>query len=384
MESCSVFSFPLFLLVVMMTLAFHSADATTDRTVLFIFGDSTVDVGTINDPKNVGLKCPYGIDYPGNISTGRFSNGYNLADELARRMGHDQSPPPFRLNADGTVANLNYSVGMNFACGAAGIYSSTGEILVPDILQFGRVRNSIKDVLGEQETQKLLSKALFIVSVGGDDFFAYLLKSGNKSVDGAINFLLDLTYNYGKQLENLYGFGARKFGIVGLPPLGNCPYVHAQLSCEQEAILNLMVKLFSINTNTMLKEYLPDGIEYSFGNVFDLFNDVINNPSNNFSDVRTACWNGEPGWTEGGQTCKHWKGTICDDRDQYLFFDGIHPTQKAAGVAAEALYSGGKNYVEPINFRDLASSGSTDPTQKAAEFGASSLPGRKTKYVSTH
>ncbi|KAJ4841605.1 hypothetical protein Tsubulata_004882 [Turnera subulata] len=81
MERCSVFSFPLFLLVVM-TLAFYSADATDDRPLLFIFGDSTVDVGTINDVRNIGFQCPYGIDYPNSVPTGRFSNGYNLADEL--------------------------------------------------------------------------------------------------------------------------------------------------------------------------------------------------------------------------------------------------------------------------------------------------------------
>ncbi|KAJ4841606.1 hypothetical protein Tsubulata_004883 [Turnera subulata] len=232
--------------------------------------------------------------------------------------------------------------------------------------RFRRLRADIKAELGEEETKKLLSKAVFIFSVGGNDFFAYL-KSGGLAGNGTLDFLLDLTSYYGNYLLNLYDMDARKFGIVGLPPVGSCPYIHAHLSFGEEIFLNFMVEVFSLTIDQRLWDLRPimPGMKYSLGNTYAIFNDVVNNPSSNFSDVRTACWNGEPGWTEGGQTCKNWKGTICSHRDEYLFFDGIHPTQKAAGLAAEALYSGRGTYVRPINFRDLASSG-TDPTQKAA------------------
>jgi hypothetical protein len=54
---------------------------------MFVFGDSLVDVGNNNHLPNVNNSCkanysPYGIDYPGHSPTGRFSNGYNLADHL--------------------------------------------------------------------------------------------------------------------------------------------------------------------------------------------------------------------------------------------------------------------------------------------------------------
>jgi hypothetical protein len=34
-----------------------------------------------------------GIDYPGSRPTGRFSNGYNVADYIAKTLGFNESPP---------------------------------------------------------------------------------------------------------------------------------------------------------------------------------------------------------------------------------------------------------------------------------------------------
>lgn len=50
---------------------------------VYIFGDSTVDVGTNNHLKDCGAKADspyYGIDFEFSKPTGRFSNGLNIAD----------------------------------------------------------------------------------------------------------------------------------------------------------------------------------------------------------------------------------------------------------------------------------------------------------------
>lgn len=52
---------------------------------VFIFGDSTADVGTNNHLQGCLATANnrfYGIDYPFSKPTGRFSNGYNTADEV--------------------------------------------------------------------------------------------------------------------------------------------------------------------------------------------------------------------------------------------------------------------------------------------------------------
>lgn len=52
---------------------------------IFIFGDSTMDVGTNNFLSHSEARAdvlPNGIDYPYSIATGRFSNGLNTADQI--------------------------------------------------------------------------------------------------------------------------------------------------------------------------------------------------------------------------------------------------------------------------------------------------------------
>lgn len=54
---------------------------------MFVFGDSTVDVGNNNFLERCDVSCKanyphFGVDYIDQAPTGRFSNGYNLADQL--------------------------------------------------------------------------------------------------------------------------------------------------------------------------------------------------------------------------------------------------------------------------------------------------------------
>ena len=53
---------------------------------MYVFGDSTLDVGNNNYLPGPGVPRAnrpfYGIDFPGAVATGRFSNGYNIADYL--------------------------------------------------------------------------------------------------------------------------------------------------------------------------------------------------------------------------------------------------------------------------------------------------------------
>lgn len=64
-------------------MALHSTEASAP--VMFVFGDSTVDVGTNNFLAESQAKANFlynGIDYPYSVPTGRFSNGYNCADRI--------------------------------------------------------------------------------------------------------------------------------------------------------------------------------------------------------------------------------------------------------------------------------------------------------------
>lgn len=55
---------------------------------VFIFGDSTLDVGTNNllASKLRADVLPNGIDFPSSLPTGRFSNGFNSADQIGMQL----------------------------------------------------------------------------------------------------------------------------------------------------------------------------------------------------------------------------------------------------------------------------------------------------------
>lgn len=81
-------SYVLLALCLLVLVAKH-AEARQRRLVpaIFVFGDSTVDVGNNNflgaTRKAGRANFPqYGVDFPTSKPTGRFSNGFNTADRL--------------------------------------------------------------------------------------------------------------------------------------------------------------------------------------------------------------------------------------------------------------------------------------------------------------
>lgn len=71
-----------FLMVLLFLLAFGSIAPLADARAFFIFGDSLVDSGNNNYLATTARADapPYGIDYPTQRPTGRFSNGLNIPD----------------------------------------------------------------------------------------------------------------------------------------------------------------------------------------------------------------------------------------------------------------------------------------------------------------
>lgn len=77
-------------LCLLLVLAATDAEATRQHhqrlvPAMFVFGDSTVDVGNNNNLRKSIAKANfphYGVDFPRSSPTGRFSNGFNTADLL--------------------------------------------------------------------------------------------------------------------------------------------------------------------------------------------------------------------------------------------------------------------------------------------------------------
>uniref|UniRef100_A0ACD6AI87 Uncharacterized protein n=1 Tax=Avena sativa TaxID=4498 RepID=A0ACD6AI87_AVESA len=125
------------ILAVALASAVAAAGTTGERVVpaVFVLGDSTLDVGNNNHLPGKGVpraNVPfYGIDFPGGPkATGRFSNGYNVADFIAKNLGFERSPVAYLV-----LKSRNYLIpsaltrGVSYASAGAGILDSTIEFV---------------------------------------------------------------------------------------------------------------------------------------------------------------------------------------------------------------------------------------------------------------
>ncbi|XP_027076831.1 alkane hydroxylase MAH1-like [Coffea arabica] len=91
---------------------------------ILVFGDSAVDPGNNNYITTIakGNHAPYGINFPGKISTGRFSDGKLVPDLLASMLGLKETIPPF---LQPKLSDQELLTGVSFASAAAGFDDET-------------------------------------------------------------------------------------------------------------------------------------------------------------------------------------------------------------------------------------------------------------------
>lgn len=82
-------------------------------------------------------------------------------------------------------------------------------------------------------------------------------------------------------LKSLYNLGARKFGIIGVPPVGCCPSqrIHnITRGCFE--IENTFALAFHSSLDTLLKKLSCklSGMKYSLGNSYEMTMNVIQHP----------------------------------------------------------------------------------------------------------
>ncbi|KAI4331899.1 hypothetical protein L6164_016847 [Bauhinia variegata] len=364
--SSILFSFLFSLSLVAMNVAEVTSE---DAPVLFIFGDSTADVGT-NNFLNTRAKANflyYGIDFPYSIPTGRFSNGFNTADQIARLFGYKTSPPPFLVLEERQFSfKKNILNGVNFASAGSGILEETGlrqwgEVvsLGEQVQQFALVHGNISEILGQAKAASYFSRALFLFSTGSNDLFDYSRNESGSIRLGKEEYLTYMQQNFYVQIRKLYNLGARRFGIVSIPPLGCCPAIRALNrsnggKCVVE--LNDFAYAFYQATESLLKRLsfeLKD-FKYSLSNSIAMTLPVLNSPQLfGIKDTISACCG--TGYLNGEGGCSKPNNTdLCKDRSDHLFWDLFHPTEKASELAALTLFQGSLVFMSPLNFSQLA------------------------------
>uniref|UniRef100_A0A803QHE1 GDSL esterase/lipase n=1 Tax=Cannabis sativa TaxID=3483 RepID=A0A803QHE1_CANSA len=165
--------------VLIMMIMLHEAKGDEEHPQVpcfFIFGDSLVDNGNNNQLETI-IKVnnkPYGIDFPGGIATGRFSNGRNVVDIIGEALGFKTFIPPFASVLNGNAALITR--GVNYGSGGSGIRNDTGKIVGTLLNLEAQVNHhlmtvaKIKSMLGINEGEAHLNKCIYFVGMGGSDY----------------------------------------------------------------------------------------------------------------------------------------------------------------------------------------------------------------------
>jgi len=246
---------------------------------MYIFGDSLSATGTLSQATQETYLLNQGY------FQGRYSNGLVWIEYLASRLHFSSS----QIN--------------NFARGGA-TTGSEGNSLVLGLLT--------QVQLFVQTERQPKPNALYILWAGAND---YLQGVSNASVP---------VENVTQAISSLANRGAKTLLVVNLPDLGQLP---ATRSSANSAHLSALTATYNQGLRRALKllnqQYSDLQIVTLDANA--LYREAIANPAAfGFSNVTSACLSG---------------ASSCGKPDQFLFWDGIHPTTAAHQVIAERAFS---------------------------------------------
>ncbi|CAE5963752.1 unnamed protein product [Arabidopsis arenosa] len=342
----------MFLLLLISPVALAKSSSTVPA--IFTFGDSIFDAGNNHYNKNCTAQAdfpPYGSSFF-HRPTGRFTNGRTVADFICLPL----QKPFLELQIQILNGTSNFSNGINFASAGSGLLFDTNKFMgvTPIQNQLQQFQTLVEQNLIEKS---IIQESLFLLETGSNDIFNYFLpfQTPTLSPDAYVNTMLD---QVNKTIDQIYKLGARRIAFFSLGPVG-CVPARAMLpnaptnKCFGK--MNVMAKIY----NTRLEEIVniiptkyPGAIAV-FGAVYGITHRFQTNPARyGFTDVSNACCgNGTLG---GLMQCGREGYKICNNPNEFLFWDFYHPTERTYHLMSKALWNGNKNHIRPFNLMALA------------------------------
>jgi len=282
------------------------AAAQTTFSRIVVFGTSLSDPGNVFALTGMQSTPPYGTLDPLLIPGApyakgghHFSNGATWIEQFARPLGLAADVlPVFR---GGNAKAANYAVGGARARNTAVNADLSAEVNA-FLLDFGNVAPS---------------DALYVIEFGGNDIRDALVNNDPTIINSALTAI-------GSNIQVLYAAGARKFLVWNAPNLKLTPAVQ-MLGPVIGTYAEMLSQAFNTGLITVLNGLAPlPGIKIVQFDAYRILNDIVSDPQAfGLSEVNAACVTPNDPPFE------------CKVPDDFLFWDGIHPTKVVHAILAQ-------------------------------------------------
>ena len=300
------------LLAVMLWQSSAAVQAADAYSQIVTFGDSVTDPGNAFVLHHTSSVPPFNLvpDAPYARGGHHFSNGPTWVEQLGEKLHLKHSTGPAWKEP---VRASNYAVGGSRARAIGPIYLGT---------QVGRF---LSDSGGAAPAD-----ALYVIHIGGDDLRDALVAL-ETDPSGATSFAIlgDALSAMQANIVALIAAGARTFVVPNAPDLSPIPEVRLAGPAAQAA-----GQFLAASFNAYL-EALLSGLEAALPvkifqlDIFALTDEVVSAPAaHGLTDVQDPCIT--------PFTLTH---PYCSHPDQFLFWDGIHPTRVGHGFITDLAVS---------------------------------------------
>ncbi|PHT48400.1 hypothetical protein CQW23_12608 [Capsicum baccatum] len=327
---------------------------------IFNFGDSNTDTGGFY-AAFPSQGSPYGMTHF-KKPTGRATDGRVIIDFLAQGLGLPFVSP--YLQSIGS----DFRHGANFATSASTVLMPQTSLFVSGVSpfyleiqlrQFKQFKAKVDELQSKGNTNlppsDIFGKSLYTFNIGQNDFTGNL---ASKGTGGVKEYLPQVVSQITSTIKEIYGLGGRTFLVLNLAPIGCYPAFLVELPHESSDIDEFgCMKSYNnavVDYNKMLKDALAQTRkDLSDANVIyvdthAVLLELFQHPTSHGFKYgnKACCGNGGGAYNFNQQVfCGNTKqingqtlsATACEDPYSYVSWDGIHATEAANKLTANAI-----------------------------------------------
>ncbi|KAH6762800.1 hypothetical protein C2S52_020233 [Perilla frutescens var. hirtella] len=308
---------------------------------VFAFGDCYLDSGNNNQFITICRSDhkPYGLNLPGNVASGRPTDGELTADILISGLGIKKQLPAY---LDPGLTDEDLLTGATFAFSCSGLDDLTArQASVPCLTkQFEYFKKAVERMqrkVGEKAAAQVLHDALFFVSGGTHDMLNNFYMLPSKKLVSLPHFLSLMLGN----VERIHSMGGMRIGVMGMPPIGCIPVdvtsnsIGVKRACVSQHNSDAQDYNSQLKALTQSLQVSLSGTKIVYVDIYTPMMDIINNPKK-FGMEKTIEGCCGTGLVEMGPLCNQ-HSNVCKNPSKYVFWDAVHPSKATNMLLAKYI-----------------------------------------------